>query len=287
MKKVLILAVFASAFACSKKAKDPAPAPTEITKDTVIAADQAHTSRNSLDYLGLYKGMLPCADCPGIETTIQLSEDFSYVLTRKYVGRNVKPTEEKGTFRWNRTGNAIVLSGGAPNQYLVGENTLTQLDADGKKIEGAIAPKLVLKKMTEAQAAKTDAAPADAKPAPLTGVHWRLAELDGKPVKGANGKADLYVEFKPDNNFTAFAGCNHIGGHYDFNGSKMKFMRIMATMMACPEMAVEDGLKKALEQADNFVANEKVLQLRKGGTTLAKFDARLEQAESATTKKKQ
>lgn len=38
-----------------------------------------HTSETSLDWAGVYEGTLPCADCEGIHTLIELHEDKSYV----------------------------------------------------------------------------------------------------------------------------------------------------------------------------------------------------------------
>ena len=34
-----------------------------------------HNAETSLDYEGTYKGVLPAADCPGIETTLILNPD--------------------------------------------------------------------------------------------------------------------------------------------------------------------------------------------------------------------
>ena len=73
--------------------------------------------------------------------------------------------------------------------------------------------------------------------------------------------------------FGAYAGCNSIGGKYEYNGDKIKFFNVMATRMACAEMEIENNLIAAFDSADNFVHNDKVLQLRKGGVILAKFDA--------------
>ena len=278
MKKIttLTFVICAVLLACNKnkKAENPEPAPTEITVDSVIPA-QPHTAKNSLDYLGIYKGKLPCADCSGIETSLQLGEDFSYTLTRKYLGKSNKIIEQKGTYSWNKAGNAIILDNAKdePNQYFVGENALTQLDMAGKKIGGKLAQNYILKKMTEAQAAKTDAAPEAIKAFDITSVQWKLAELNGKAVKNKEGQKEFSIRFKADNNFSAFAGCNQMAGHYEIAKSKIKFLRIMATMMACADMKPEDQLKTALETADNYVANEKVLQLRSGGNTLAKFEA--------------
>lgn len=107
-----------------------------------------HTSSNSLDIDGEYKGTLPCADCEGIQTTIKLNKDKSYVKQTMYLGKDGKVFEEKGLFTWNSEGNTITLSGikNTPNQYFVGENKLTQLDMAGKKVIGNLAEKYVLYK---------------------------------------------------------------------------------------------------------------------------------------------
>ena len=49
--------------------------------------------------------------------------------------------------QWNKEGNTITLEGeDKPNQYFVGENTLTQLDIDGNKIKGEIEEDYILRK---------------------------------------------------------------------------------------------------------------------------------------------
>ena len=54
---------------------------------TVSQASEAqHNSRNSLDWDGIYSGILPCADCEGIKTDIQLHKDGTYRMARKYLG---------------------------------------------------------------------------------------------------------------------------------------------------------------------------------------------------------
>lgn len=104
-----------------------------------------HTAKISLDYIGVYKGELPAADAAEIKVTLTL-EDSTYVRTSEYVGK--KGTfEDKGSYSWNADGNTITLQGiDAPNQYFVGENTLTQLDIEGNKITGDLADKYILRK---------------------------------------------------------------------------------------------------------------------------------------------
>jgi uncharacterized lipoprotein NlpE involved in copper resistance len=50
-------------------------------------ADPAHNSRNSLDWAGVYKGTLPCADCEGIQEEIRLNDDLTYEMVSTYLGK--------------------------------------------------------------------------------------------------------------------------------------------------------------------------------------------------------
>lgn len=112
------------------------------------AIDSSHTAQNSLDWEGTYSGILPCADCEGMETEIMLHKDNSYMLSVKYQGKDAKSFKSKGKFTWV-DGSTIQLEAakeGTPTFYFVGENSLTQLDMKGKKIEGALAAKYILGK---------------------------------------------------------------------------------------------------------------------------------------------
>jgi len=107
-------------------------------------------SFNSLDWPGTYKGIVLCADCEGIETTIVLGKDLFYSMTTKHLGKKASfPKEKKGAFSWNIEGNKISLTDidNASGQYLVGENMLIQLDLNGSRITGESAKKYQLKKM--------------------------------------------------------------------------------------------------------------------------------------------
>jgi copper homeostasis protein (lipoprotein) len=55
----------------------------------------------SIDWAGIYQGILPCADCEGIKTQIVLNKDLSYVLETQYLGKDEKIFQAKGTFKWN------------------------------------------------------------------------------------------------------------------------------------------------------------------------------------------
>ena len=75
----------------------------------------------------------------GRQTTISIGKDSNYTLTLNYLGKTgAGPIEKKGPFSWNTAGNSITLGGitDGANQYLVGENSLIQLDLNGERISG-------------------------------------------------------------------------------------------------------------------------------------------------------
>ncbi|MDR1706794.1 MAG: copper resistance protein NlpE [Prevotella sp.] len=104
--------------------------------------------KNSLGWVGFYTGVIPCADCEGIEVSVALNEDDTYIMHYYYIGKenNVEPF--KGTFTWDEDGSTVIFSDKTmPHYFKVGENTLTQLDMEGKPIEGEFAGKYILNKM--------------------------------------------------------------------------------------------------------------------------------------------
>ena len=120
------------------------------TDSNVITAaiDSTHTAENSLDWKGTYKGIVPCADCDGIQTEIMLHSDKTYMISTKYLAsKSMKETMSDGKFKWVN-GSTIQLEGlkEGPSIYAVEENKIVQLDKDGKKIEGANAAKYILTK---------------------------------------------------------------------------------------------------------------------------------------------
>lgn len=105
------------------------------------------TAKNSLDVVGKYTGVLPCADCEGIETTIELKADSTYSREMKYLGK--KENRYTATGKWTWSSEFVIDLGSikeGPNRYFVAEGKLVQLDMSGKKISGALADKYELKK---------------------------------------------------------------------------------------------------------------------------------------------
>ncbi|MBD1433122.1 copper resistance protein NlpE N-terminal domain-containing protein [Sphingobacterium sp. DN00404] len=108
--------------------------------------DPAHNSQNSVDWIGTYETVLPCADCPGIKTVLVLHEDETFQISSEYLERDTK-FEDKGTFVWQNNGSTVHLKGKDTDIKLkVGENRLFQLDQEGKEITGDLAEHYMYKK---------------------------------------------------------------------------------------------------------------------------------------------
>ncbi|CAM3460698.1 copper resistance protein NlpE [Elizabethkingia occulta] len=155
-KNVLLIAATAGLLlvSCSQK-KELQPGSgvegttAEVKTDSISVepiTNDGHNSQNSLDWAGTYEGTLPCADCPGIKTTITLKDDNTYTMTEEYVDKKTK-AEDKGKFEWDKRGGKISLvSKDGKRQYIVGENQLIHLDMDGKEITGPNKDLYILKK---------------------------------------------------------------------------------------------------------------------------------------------
>ncbi|MCG9754658.1 copper resistance protein NlpE [Shewanella insulae] len=135
--------------ACAQQSRQPEP-PTPEPQVSAPEVPLGDTSRNALDWPGLYRGTLPCADCQGIAMKLQLNGDNSYRLSQEYLGKPSTSTNVtlSGQFNWNETGSKITLDAKARGMKLqVGENILFMLDDKGERIKGALAQQYQLLKI--------------------------------------------------------------------------------------------------------------------------------------------
>ena len=113
-------------------------------KENVEAINE-DVENGDLTFSGIYKGVLPCADCEGIETSIafltnaQTGTDGDYMITENYIGAtDANPYIMSGQW-WIQNGNEdeiLVLVDGNEQTLLkrIDENTLEMLDGQGNEI---------------------------------------------------------------------------------------------------------------------------------------------------------
>ena len=242
--------LMATSFSCSSEKTLEQGDSAEISSSSVAIGDN---SQNSLDWKGVYKGVLPCADCEGIETTINLKSDGKFTRTLKYLGKEDGFFSDEGTFQWNESGSKITLSSGQgeSQMYLVGENALFHLDKEGNRITGDLSAKYTLPKN-----------PTDPR---LEDKKWVLKELQGKPVAKNEELKEAYIQFDMETGaFHGNGSCNNIFGPYELKeGSRISFGNTASTMMACSDMEPEMAFLEILRQVDNYSVTDSTLSFQK------------------------
>jgi len=225
----------------------PSAEPTDPNSD----APDMHTSSVALDWQGTYQGMLPCASCEGIQTSLTLGNDMKYVLDKVYVGESDSLFTSSGSFEWDETGNVVVLAGieDAPNRYKVMEGAVAQFDMDGNEIKGDLASNYRLL-FVQPGLDQTALITLDT----VTDKKFFLVELMGKPyTAGIDDKAPYITFDRIEKRASGNAGCNTFIGSYMLqDGNRIRFSQLASTMMACPEMDIEQEFMKVLETTDNY-----------------------------------
>ena len=126
MKKSLlsVSAIALLAIACNQT--NTAGNTTDSNTTTQSIAEQREIITENISYIGTYEGVLPCADCGGIKTTLE----------EEYQGKGA--FSSKGTASYDETKHLLTLTNSDDAKdiryYQVIENTLVMLNADGSTI---------------------------------------------------------------------------------------------------------------------------------------------------------
>lgn len=121
----------------------PTAVATEITPAAEsLGSDQA-PGFDMKGFAGTFTGTLPCADCPGIETTLELAADGTYRITEVYQEEDVAPREMDGTWTVEADDRQIRLdpnSKAEPDRLfeINSEQQITQLDLEGQPIASGL-----------------------------------------------------------------------------------------------------------------------------------------------------
>ncbi|MBK8944799.1 MAG: copper resistance protein NlpE N-terminal domain-containing protein [Ignavibacteriae bacterium] len=251
---IILIAVFAYGCSCCNK---------NVSNNFNKILSQSDNSKTSIDLIGKYVGVLPCADCEGIKTEIILSENLTYEMNQVYLSKDEKVFTSKGSFNWSDGGSIIILENQDPNlesnKFLVGENKIVKLDIGGNIIKGDLENNYILHKVDES----------------ITEKYWKLIELYGKKISfGENQKREAHIILKNDDNrVIGNSGCNSISGSYELlEGNRIKVSKVISTMMACENLKTETLFLQVLDKVDNYTIANDTLSLNKARMApLAKF----------------
>lgn len=214
--------------------------------------DPEHTSRNVLDWSGVYRGTMPCADCEGIRTEVMLVEGDRFMMKQQYLGKSDSVRTYEGDLKWDVDGARITLEPdgqGEPMRLLVGERRLFKLDSDDRRIDGELAENYIL---MDAEFDNT-----------LYAKYWRLESLYGDEIEHENqGRREPHLILKQqDRKVTGSTGCNTLSGTYTLVEPELiDFDSLMTTKVACPDAIYESTFIRMLNDtriysfnADNLV----------------------------------
>lgn len=142
-KMMLYAAVFASAVALTG-------CESITAEKTEIFA--VHSARNSLDWLGVYQGRLPCVDCAGIETRITLYDNGVFSKTDTQIDNTAVKFTEHGDIVWDDDNQTITLVGSEEqSRYKVIENALVPLDIMVETLTGETTNEYILQRITDVE----------------------------------------------------------------------------------------------------------------------------------------
>jgi copper homeostasis protein (lipoprotein) len=152
MNRKLLLAAMASTLAiaaCKPQAPtepatpaaDAAPAATEPAPVAAESAPSGTAPDAPFDvkgFAGTFNGTLPCADCPGIDTTISLKPDGTYTVHETYRGKP-DSLDSDGTWTAEENGQRVRLDPNSKSEQdrlfaVKSSDEIESLDAEGKPL---------------------------------------------------------------------------------------------------------------------------------------------------------
>lgn len=146
MKRTFLIASLVLVTVSACKRDEPAPAPTLETAAAITAPAPAAVADTATvavavaafdlkGFAGTFKGSLPCTDCPGIDTTIELRRDGTATIGEQYQERR-QHLEETGTWTVEADNTRVRFDPDSKTEQdrlyaIASKDQLTQLGADG------------------------------------------------------------------------------------------------------------------------------------------------------------
>lgn len=135
MKKIsAVCLVMSILFSCNNSSPEQMP---EHDTDTL---------KHSEPFNGIFTGITPCADCPGINTAVIFSPDGNFSEHLEYLERD-EHFSDSG--KWKMQDSVITATYNEGNKRyfrVLSDSTVELLDGDGKEITGSIREHFLLKR---------------------------------------------------------------------------------------------------------------------------------------------
>lgn len=145
LKITMLIGVSLSLYACNSTQAES----SEEREEEIIEVIEEPKETLSFEWAGEYYGVLPCADCEGIETLIELRNDLTYDKVLTYQTNDPLTIEDEGGIEWdeaNRIITLISMNDTIFHQYKIEKAGMRALDMEGNKIEGDLTDSYFLNK---------------------------------------------------------------------------------------------------------------------------------------------
>jgi heat shock protein HslJ/membrane-bound inhibitor of C-type lysozyme len=111
----------------------------------------------------------------------------------------------------------------------------------------------------------------------MTERYWKLVELGGRPPVSGQAAREPHLRLREqEDRVTGSTGCNSFGGEFEREGERIRFGRMVTTLMACTDtalMAQEREFLRMLEEVDRAGVVGDDMTLYAGDRPLARFTA--------------
>lgn len=231
--------------------------PLPVNKDSIVKSAS-----------GQYSGMIPCADCEGINYTVNLQPTMNFSSKYIYVGKNVPPLEITGN--WSMIGDSIIFlqsNTDVPSFMRIYFNdSLVMLDESKNRMTGPVSSMFVLRREN-----KNTGDTVTAINISIPSVNFVLEELNGKKIRNGDFKTTPEILIEANKSTVAGnTGCNSFNGNVKVTKHKIYFTNIAMTRMSCPGDG-EKNFVEALNGTNNFKMENGKLILMKFDTPVAVF----------------
>lgn len=145
---ILLLGIPLCIVGCKETPKNTDQEQVNAKSKEVIDSNKPESS---ISWEGTYKGLVPCASCPGILTTIKLNNDKTFEKSDFYLESKDGYFKDKGTFSFTADGDKVtMISAKDTLVYTFDKNQSSQLTQEEKEIASEITHKYVLTKLSDA-----------------------------------------------------------------------------------------------------------------------------------------
>lgn len=259
MKKVFLIATVLTLISACKSKQDATNTLEEMQSSEEINLPDMHTSQTSLDYQGAYYGLLPCADCMGIQLKLTINNDSTYTTESIYLGKSNEIFTKEGKYNWDKFGREIIcrIDNQIVARYKVEENRIVQFGQQGK-IDGETEARYNLYKNPKA----------------IWNKLWFANSIKGKKIEQIGVIPNL--TFLPNGRVFGSGGCNQLQANYSLNENQtIKISTVSSTKRGCGDIRHYDfELSEAMTQAKSYEVVDNQLYLKDSSQEIiAKFKA--------------